>query len=245
LVAPISTTPWSANVAQQLLTRHGIVMRETAVAESIPRGYTAVYPALKTMEDSGWIRRGMFVAGMGAAQFAATSAVDMLRSLRTEPSTPEVVFLAASDPANPYGAVLPWPRGESADSCNTHSMSRTSGAGVILVNGALAAFLRRRNSALRIFLPENEPERSQHSRELAKKLAELAVRWQGHRSGLLIGEINGAAAREHCISGQLKEFGFIDTALGFQMRRVTPRVPHRDAEVAHSEENDQDISERA
>ena len=246
LVTPISTTQWSANMAQQLLTRYGIVMRETAVAESIPRGYSAVYPALKTMEDSGWIRRGMFVAGMGAAQFAATSAVDMLRSLRTEPSTPEAVFLAASDPANPYGAVLPWPRGAGLDSSNTHhSISRTSGAGVVLVNGALSAYLRRRNPALRIFLPENEPERTQHARAVANKLAELAVRWQGRRSGLLIGEINGAPAREHFISGLLTEFGFIDTALGFQMRRVAPMVPHRDADQTATDETDQDISESA
>ena len=74
---PIGVTQWSANIAQQVLTRHGIVMRETAIAENIPRGYNTIYPALKTLEESGIIRRGMFVAGMGAAQFAATSAVDM------------------------------------------------------------------------------------------------------------------------------------------------------------------------
>jgi len=123
-------------------------------------------------------------------------------------------------------------------------MSRTSGAGVILINGALGAFLRRRNQALRIFLPENEPERSQFARELAKKLAELAVRWQGRRSGLLIGEINGAPAKEHFLARFLTESGFHETILGYQMRRVTPMVPSRDAED-HSEENDHDISESA
>ena len=226
LAAPISITQWSANIAQQLLTRHGIVMRETAVAENVPRGYNAIYPALKTMEDSGWVRRGMFVAGMGAAQFAATTAVDMLRSLRSEPASPEVVFLAASDPANPYGALLPWLReqNEGSDAAH-HGMSRTGGAGVILINGALAAFLRRRNQALHVFLPENEPERTQFARELAKKFAELAVRWQGRRSGLLIGEINAAPPREHFIANFLVEHGFIDTALGFQMRRVTRIMP--------------------
>ena len=64
-------------------------------------GFPTIYPALKTMEDSGWIRRGMFVAGMGAAQFAMPAAVDMLRSLRLEPAKAEVVYLAATDPANP------------------------------------------------------------------------------------------------------------------------------------------------
>ena len=81
----LTPTQWSANIAQQLLQRHGIVMRETAIAENIPGGYNTIYPALKTMEDSGWVRRGMFVAGLGAAQFAMPAAVDMLRSLRMDP----------------------------------------------------------------------------------------------------------------------------------------------------------------
>src|ERR1700733_4090009 len=255
LGAPISATKWSANIAQQLLTRHGIVMRETAAAENIARGFTTIYPALKTMEESGWIRRGMFVAGMGAAQFAAPSAVDMLRSLRAEPQVPEGLYLAASDPANPYGALLPWPRsengdGEAAHQPAHHTMSRTSGAGVILVNGALAAFLRRRNPAIRVFLPDSEPERMQIASELAKKLAELAVRWQGRRSGLLIGEINDAPAREHFLARVLTEAGFVDTALGFQMRRVaarvTPMLPGLDADNSAEEEgSDRDISESA
>jgi len=248
---PISATKWSANVAQQLLTRHGIVMRETAIAENIPRGLNTIYPALKTMEESGWVRRGMFVAGMGASQFAAPSAVDMLRSLRAEPAIPEVIYLAASDPANPYGALLPWPSSENeVGDATHHTMSRTSGAGVILINGALAAFLRRRNPALRVFLPESEPERSLVAGELTKKLAEIAVRWQCRRSGLLIGEINDAPAREHFLARFLKEAGFVDTALGFQMRRVAPRftpfVSGRDAnDDAEEEQNERDISESA
>jgi ATP-dependent Lhr-like helicase len=226
-------------------------MREMAAAENILRGFTTIYPALKTMEESGWIRRGMFVAGMGAAQFAAPSAVDMLRGLRAEPAVPETLYLAASDPGNPYGALLPWPRSENVGAEATHhTMSRTSGAGVILVNGALAAFLRRRNPAMRVFLPDSEPERMQIASEVAKKLAELAVRWQGRRSGLLIGEINDAPAREHFLARVLKEAGFVDTALGFQMRRVatrvTPMLPGLDADNSADEEgNDRDISESA
>jgi ATP-dependent Lhr-like helicase len=258
---PISITQWSANIAQQLLTRHGIVMRETAIAENIPRGYNTIYPALKTMEESGIVRRGMFVAGMGAAQFAATSAVDMLRSLRTEPPKPETIFLAASDPANPYGTLLPWPRGENGENepnqstdattsnsdesqsqksqksavtksqdsrARPHTMSRTKGAGIILINGVLAAFLRRRNLAIQIFLPENEPERTQFARELAKKLAELAIRRQGRRSGLLISEINATPAREHFLARFLEESCFTPSAFGYQMRRITPLVAPQD-----------------
>ena len=269
---PIGVTQWSANIAQQLLTRHGIVMRETAIAENIPRGYNTIYPALKTLEESGIIRRGMFVAGMGAAQFAATSAVDMLRSLRTEPPKPETIFLAASDPANPYGTLLPWPRGENGEnesnqstdaaaihpddaktqstsksastksqdtSARPHTMSRTKGAGIILINGVLAAFLRRRNPALQVFLPENEPERTQFARELTKKLAELAIRRQGRRSGLLISDINNEPAREHFLARFLEESGFTPSAFGYQMRRITPMVPSQD-DPAPDESNDND-----
>jgi ATP-dependent helicase Lhr and Lhr-like helicase len=225
----LTVTRWSANLAQQLLTRHGIVMRETAIAENVSRGYSTIYPALKTMEDNGWIRRGMFVAGMGAAQFASTAAVEMLRSLRNEPVQAEAVFLTASDPANPYGLLLPWPEIATTADDAPHSMSRASGAGVILINGALTAFLRRRNASIRVFLPENEPEQSRFAGELAKKLAELAIRWQGRRSGLLIGEINDAPAKQHFLAHFLEDAGFVHTALGFQMRRVT-RIPTLDFE---------------
>ena len=207
----VTATEWSANVAQQLLARHGIVMRETAAAEGIPGGYPVVYPALKTMEESGWIRRGMFVAGLGAAQFAMTSAVDMLRSLRAAPENPEAVHLAASDPANPYGAVLPWPA--------AGSMARAAGASVILVNGEFAAFLRRKNPSIAVLLPEDEPDRSRFARALARCLAQAAHRWQGRRSGLLIGEINDAPSREHFLAPFLEEAGFVNSPLGFQMRR--------------------------
>jgi ATP-dependent helicase Lhr and Lhr-like helicase len=213
----VSPTEWSANISQQLLARHGIVMRETALAENVPGGYPSIYPALRKMEESGWLRRGMFVAGLGAAQFAMTSAVDLLRTLRGDPERPETLHLAASDPANPYGAVLPWPReGES------HAMARASGASVVLVNGRLAAFLRRRNPAIRTMLPENEPERSIVARATASKLADVAMRRQGRRSGLLISEIDGVVARQHFLARFLEEAGFVATANGYQMRRVAP-----------------------
>jgi ATP-dependent helicase Lhr and Lhr-like helicase len=244
IVEPLNVTLWSANIAQQLLLRHGLVMRETAVSESIPHGYQSIYPALKMMEDSGRVRRGMFVAGLGAAQFAMPAAVDMLRSLRVEPQIPEAVFLAATDPANPYGTILAWPRAEATgEGITAHGMSRTSGAGVILVNGMLVTFLRRRNPAMRVFLPEGEPERSNVARELAKKLAELAIRRQGRRSGLLIGEINDAPANGHFLARFLEEAGFVSTALGFQMRRAASiALP---AAANDDEDQNQDQSETA
>jgi ATP-dependent helicase Lhr and Lhr-like helicase len=206
---------WSAATAQQLLTRYGIVMREAAVAENVPGGYAVIYPALKTMEESGWIRRGMFVAGMGAAQFATPAAVDMLRSLRLEADRPESIHLAASDPVNPYGSLLPWLEGST-----DHGMARAAGANVILVNGRLAAFFRRRNPALQVFLPDDEPERGKVARELAQKLAAVAIRHQTTRGGLLISTINGVPVGEHLLARFLEESGFVSTAAGFQMRRV-------------------------
>jgi ATP-dependent helicase Lhr and Lhr-like helicase len=267
LAAPITVTQWSANLAQQLLVRHGIVLRETAIAENVARGYPTIYPALKTMEDGGWVRRGMFVAGLGAAQFAMPAAVDMLRSLRSDQETPE--------------ALLPWPRrdgnqpqaltegegevnppGEKAidhareDATTSngfsafHGMSRSSGAGVILVNGNLAAFLRRRSQEVQVFLPESEPERTRFARELAKKLAELAIRRQGRKTGLLVGSINGEPARDHFLARFLEESGFVSTAVGFQMRRIVPMaMPSSDTvkeiENDSEDESDSDVTESA
>jgi ATP-dependent Lhr-like helicase len=278
--APITVTQWSANVAQQLLVRHGIVLRETAIAENVPRGYSTIYPALKLMEDSGWVRRGMFVAGLGAAQFAMPAAVDMLRSLRSEPENPEIIFLAATDPANLYGTLLPWPRkdGEASlednrvssiaatdekqpegttaevspeNTTTSRSMSRTSGAGVILINGSLAAFLRRKSLEIQVFLPEAEPLRSRYARELAKKLAELAIRRQGRKTGLLIGAINGQPAREHFLARFLEESGFTNSVVGYQMRRIAPiAMPEEKAAApedgdAGADDNESDVTETA
>jgi len=141
------------------------------------------------------------------------------------------VHLAASDPANPYVSLLPWLEGSS-----DHTMARAAGAGVILVNGRLAAFFRRRNPALQVFLPDDEPERGTVARELAQKLAHLAMRYQTRRSGLLIGTINGEAAGDHFLARYLEDSGFVLTAAGFQMRRVSPAV----AAVAEPAEDDLD-----
>jgi ATP-dependent Lhr-like helicase len=90
-----------------------------------------------------------------------------------------------------------------------------------LINGELSAFLRRQNPALRVFLPESEPEQSIFARALSKKLGEIAIHRQGRKTGLLIGSINGVPAREHFLARFLEDTGFVNTSLGFQMRRVT------------------------
>ena len=235
IVRPPTMAEWSAANAQQMLLRNGIVMRETAIAENVRGGYPPVYAALKTMEESGWIRRGMFVAGMGAAQFATPAAVDLLRTFSSPSDRADTVHLAASDPANPYGSLLPW----TADAA-VHSMSRAAGGNVVLVNGRLSAFFRRRNPALQLFLPVEEPERSQIAHEVAQKLAAVAIRLQGRRSGLMISTINQLPAQDDFLAPFLEMSGFIATAAGFQMRRVAPILARETATIASDNESTTD-----
>src|SRR5205823_14264619 len=109
--APAATARMAAR-ARQLLDRHGVLTREAVHAEEIAGGFAAVYPLLKAMEEAGRVRRGYFVAGRGATQFALPGAVDRLRGLREAPEELRGVVLAAADPASPYGAALPCPERE-------------------------------------------------------------------------------------------------------------------------------------
>lgn len=210
-------------MAQQLLTRYGVVFRETAHAEDLPGGFSAVYDVLKAMEESGKVRRGYFVAELGATQFALPAAVELLRTLRTERAgdVREMVMLAATDPANPYGALLKWPDVD----VNT-SLTRSVGARVVLCDGALVMYLRRGNANVQVFLPEDEPARGQ----VAKALAEFLVgRVRSERdesadlrAGLVIATANGVRVGESAMAKPLLEAGFSVGAMGFYVRRVAP-----------------------
>src|SRR5262249_50238537 len=155
---------WTAAMAQQLLARHGVLTREALSIESVTGGFSTVYPVLKAMEESGRVRRGYFVARLGATQIALPGAVDLLRSLREAGDAPEVAVLPATDPANPYGAML---RFDSATTTAGRGPTRTVGATVILVNGLLAAYLARGDRQLLVWLPDSEPERSKTARAIA------------------------------------------------------------------------------
>jgi ATP-dependent Lhr-like helicase len=219
-----SPTEWSTATAQQLLSRYGVVTREVAAAEGISGGFSAVYDVLKALEDAGKIRRGYFVAGMGATQFALSAALDLLRSLREPPEEPEVVLLSATDPANPYGTLLPWPADPSHVE-GARRMTRTAGSLVLLVNGALGAYISRGARQLLVFLPEDDPLRSATGRAVATRLAELA-----RDAGLLIADINGIATPEHPLSPFLLQAGFVPSAMGYMVPRprLHPVTPRRD-----------------
>ena len=147
-------------LALTLLERHGVLTRGAVASERIPGGFAAVYPVLRAMEEAGQCRRGYFVEGLGAAQFALPGAVDRMRALADRPtgglggwvppgaggsggSSPRVgTVLAAADPAQPYGAALPWPD-RPGEAPSSHRPGRKAGALVVLVDGSLVLYVER------------------------------------------------------------------------------------------------------
>jgi ATP-dependent Lhr-like helicase len=220
-----SVTEWSHAIALQLLTRYGVVFRETAHAENLPGGFSAIYDVMKALEESGKVRRGYFAADLGATQFAMPAAVDLLRSLRVlqDPEKVEMLQLAATDPANPYGALMRWPAPPDTGS----SLTRSVGARVILCDGDLVAYLRRGNPNLQMFLPEEEPQRSHVARSLAEFLVSRVQEQEDAqgRGGLLIATVNGVAVSEHWMARILLDAGFAAGAMGFNVRRNLPPLP--------------------
>jgi len=171
------TTRRTHALAEALLDRHGVVTRGAVMAERAPGGFAAVYTVLKAFEEAGRVRRGYFVEGLGAAQFAAPGAVDRMRALAAaKPASDEplwetpvpggwdmthqrkrrddarAVVLAATDPANPYGGALPWPVREPGEGeARGHQPSRKAGALVVLVDGALVLYVERGGKTLLSF----------------------------------------------------------------------------------------------
>jgi ATP-dependent Lhr-like helicase len=236
-----TATERSHALAMQLLHRYGVLLREHVSAENVPGGFSAVYDVLRALEESGRIRRGYFVGGLGATQFALPAAVDLLRQLRNEPPAekPEFVQLAATDPANPYGSVLRWPelppmeedseRGVPTDRSSSvgresapRLLTRAVYAEVILRNGQLVAWLRRGNPNLLVFLPAEEPERSQAAAGLAHFLCargQERMRVNQH-DGVLITTINGQPVAAHLMARFLMDAGFHAGPLGMHLRRL-------------------------
>jgi ATP-dependent Lhr-like helicase len=182
----------------QLLERYGVLTREAALGEGLEGGFAGVYPVLKALEERGRVRRGYFVAGLGAAQFALPGAVDRLRSFREVGETVHV--LAATDPAQPYGAALPWPESEGRP-------ARAAGAHVVLIDGALGAYLERGAHSVVTFGVEG----------WGSALRQL-VDGGRHRS-LEIRKVDGHAVREvDAALTELRGAGFVDGYKGLVYR---------------------------
>jgi ATP-dependent Lhr-like helicase len=146
--APASATEAAHARAGVLLERHGVLTREAVRGEGVAGGFAGVYPVLRAMEESGRIRRGYFVTGLGGAQFALPGAVDRLRSQRDTAGgeRPSCLVLAATDPANVYGAALPWPETDGRP-------ARVAGAYVVLIDGLASLYVERGGKGLLALRP--------------------------------------------------------------------------------------------
>ncbi|WP_330252444.1 ATP-dependent helicase [Nocardia sp. NBC_00565] len=203
--------------ADMLLERYGVLTRGSVQNEGVPGGFALMYRVLTEFEDRGRCRRGYFIDSLGGAQFSTTDVVDRLRSFDTErarPGTSEqrrsIAFaLAASDPANPYGAALPWPKGPSEGA--GHRPGRKAGAIVVLIDGELALYLERGGKTLLTFTEDP------NSRQAAA--AALAALVQDRRvDSLVIDRVDGETVHGNTFAGFLTEAGFATTPRGLRLR---------------------------
>jgi ATP-dependent Lhr-like helicase len=202
-------------LARTLLDRYGVVTREAAHAEGVTGGFAAVYDVLKALEDQGRVRRGYFVEGRGGAQFAFPGAEERLRALREKRDDAQPLVLAATDPANAWGALLDWPA-SLADA----RPQRAAGALVVLLDGALLGWMGRGEHPVLTFLPDEEPLRSDAASALARALAGLVEGLA--RPALLISSIDGVDASRSALAPAFARAGFLATARGLLKRRPAP-----------------------
>ena len=185
-------------LAELLLERHGIVTRDAVRAEGIAGGYGAVYGELRALETLGSCRRGYFVEGLGGAQFALGGAVERLRELRPrEDDEPEPLVLAAADPAQPYGTVLPWPKRAGARA------ARVAGAHVVVLSGEPALFVERGGRSL---VPLREPEEDWLRPALAALVGFVK---RGGAKRLAVERFDGEPVAETIVMPLLVEAGFL------------------------------------
>ncbi|MFD0569935.1 ATP-dependent helicase [Kitasatospora gansuensis] len=206
--------------AQTLLDRHGVLTRGAVAAERVPGGFAGVYRVLSAFEERGRARRGYFVEGLGGAQFAMDGAADRLRSVSgrlerageaawaTAPAAEaaQTLVLAAADPANAYGAALPWP--ELPPAAQQHRPGRKAGALVVLVDGEPALYVERGGKSLLAW--SEQPV-------AVAALAE-AVRGGALGSSVTVERVNGEAALTAPMGALLEEAGFHPTPRGFRLR---------------------------
>ncbi|MEV4741277.1 ATP-dependent helicase [Streptomyces sp. NPDC049555] len=220
-------------LARTLLDRHGVVTRGAVAAEGVEGGFSAAYRVLSVFEESGQARRGYVVEGLGAAQFAMDGAVDRLRAVNTAreragapaPAAPwdarpagrdgrRAVVLAAADPANAYGAALPWPEPPEGAA---HKAGRKAGSLVVLVDGALVLYMERGGKTLLAWPQDAGAGAGDPAlREAAGALAEAAR--AGALGTVTVERVNGAAALTSPLGTVLEGAGFHATPRGLRLR---------------------------
>jgi ATP-dependent Lhr-like helicase len=203
--------------ADSLLDRYGILTRGSVTGERLAGGFHGVYPVLKAAEESGRARRGYFVEGLGAAQFALPGAVDRLRAQARPTDVRErapALVLAATDPANPYGAALPWPDQPNAsiDSGGRgHQPARKAGALVVLVDGTCVLYVERGGRTLLSFTD------TQAELQPAADALALAVR-DGALGRLQVERADGVSITASPLGDALESAGFRPTPRGLRLR---------------------------
>jgi len=216
-LAEQDTTVRAAATADFLLERYGVVTRGSVVSEGVPGGFALTYRVLSGFEESGRCRRGYFVEKLGAAQFASSGTIDRLRSFsRPVDSTTEkpelhALTLAASDPANPYGAALAWPGSEATGV--KHRPGRKAGGLVTLVDGALVLYLERGGKTMLAFTDDADVLHA-----AALSLGRTVT--SGRVDKLAIEKVNGDFALGAPIAIPLREAGFTETPRGLRIRRA-------------------------
>lgn len=215
LPAPeLDATIHARATAELLLDRYGVVTRGSVMAENILGGFGLMYKVLARLEEAGRCRRGYFIEHLGAAQFAVPATVDRLRSYAedTQLHKPEPVALAlaATDPANPYGAALPWPA-LNVEAGTGHRPGRKAGALVVLVDGALALYVERGGKTLLAF--------SEDAEVLAAACAALVgVVTRGAVDKLIMEKVNGHGILDTPIAAALAHAGAYSTPKGLRIR---------------------------
>ncbi|QUQ72089.1 ATP-dependent helicase [Kutzneria sp. CA-103260] len=195
--------------AEVFLERHGVLTRGALDTERVSGGFSGVYRVLRAMEDSGQVIRGYVVEGLGAAQFAARGAVDQLRALSRPGETAlNALVLAAADPAQPYGAALPWP---DPVGDGKHRPARKAGALAVLVDGVPTLYVERGGRSLLSFT-ESEPELRQAAEALARSVRDG---WLGQ---LAVQRADGEGALGSKLSVVLQDAGFRATPKGLRLR---------------------------
>ncbi|RLK48085.1 ATP-dependent helicase [Microbacterium telephonicum] len=214
----------AAAAASLLLERHGVVTRGAVQAESVPGGFAQVYRTLAGFEDAGHCRRGYFIERLGAAQFATSATVDRLRGYAglADPPPRHAVTLAATDPANPYGAALAWPTLDGVG----HRPGRKAGGLVVLVDGALVLYLERGGRTALVFPGDNEAATAGEAATDAEVLAAAArslvdTARRRRLDTLTIEQVGGEFVYGTAFGAALRSAGFVESARGLTLRRVT------------------------